>query len=57
MKFYENKSEFSADYWINFEDKANPYLEIDIKEKPMPFKAEYLNKFSVIVLLYDAISR
>ena len=29
-KFYKKKSDFTADYWINFKDKKNPFIEIDI---------------------------
>ena len=43
VKFYKNKSEFidTADYWINFEDKSAPFLEIDIKEKPTSHNPSY----------------
>lgn len=55
LKFYRSKSEFVADYWINFENMLNPYLEIDIKEKTVPFKT--YGKLNILSIMFDAISR
>ena len=41
VKFYKNKSDFTADCWINFEDKEKPFLEIDVQEKQMSKNPEF----------------
>ena len=31
--YHKDKQDFTADYWINFKNKSNPFVEIDIQEK------------------------
>ena len=50
-KFYQTRDQFSADVWVNFEDRQNPFVEIDIQEKSLPKRdtAKTEGKMNVIV--------